>query len=204
LVLDSSFDHDRAKRKARPAAVLALAGLLLGGCAATSVVNGLTPEDDFRLVADIRYGPEPRQALDIYLPTRTPLRRTPLVFVYGGAWERGDKADYLFVGQAFAELGYATVVPDYRLYPDASFPDFVDDVAAAVTTALGRLGKAACLDARRVVLVGHSAGAHTAALLALDPDYLARAGAIEPAALVGLAGPYDLPLDDPLVVGKFD
>ena len=89
-------------------------------------------------------------------------------------------------------------IPDYRLYPEVRFPTFVADGAAAVAWVrrnVGGFGGAP----RQIHLMGHSAGAHIAALLALDRRYLAAAG-VEPGTLesfVGLAGPYDfLPLTD--------
>lgn len=179
--------------------------LLLGGCQATSVLNGLTPDDNYRLVGDTPYGPSPRQRFDLYLPNIPSPHRGIVVFVYGGAWDSGDKDQYRFVGQAFAELGYITAIPDYRLFPQATFPDFVDDVAQSIAAIGDHLPAGSCANGSRIILVGHSAGAYTAALLATDPWYLEHhAAGIAADALIGLAGPYDLPLDDPLVVGKFD
>lgn len=209
-MLSSIYHLFRNRKPGRHGAIAALAlavlaALLGAACQPTKVLNGLTPKADFTLQRDIAYGPHPRQVFDLYLPSRGPVRRTPVVFVYGGAWTSGDKDQYLFVGQAFAELGYVTLIPDYRLYPEAAYPDFVDDVAAAVAAAGDLAGLDDCPDPARVVLAGHSAGAHTAALLAFDSRYWARRdAAVEVAALIGLAGPYDLPLQDPLVAGKFD
>ena len=55
-----------------------------------------------------------------------------MMFIYGGGWNDGAKADYAFVGHAFASRGFVTVVPDYRLVPQVRFPDFVDDCALAL------------------------------------------------------------------------
>jgi acetyl esterase/lipase len=84
------------------------------------------------------------------------------------------------------------VVPDYRLYPAVRFPGFMQDAARAVAwsrAAARGLGA----DPDRIVLMGHSAGAQIAALLATDPRYLEAAG-VPPRAIagvVGLSGPYD-------------
>ena len=107
------------------------------------------------------------------------------------AGERANGATYRFVGEAFAARGYTVVIPDYRLYPQARFPDFVEDAAAAVRWVqrnIAALGG----DPDRIVLVGHSAGAHIAALVALDRSYLDVVGVPEHAIAgwVGLAGPY--------------
>ncbi|PTM60104.1 alpha/beta hydrolase [Phreatobacter oligotrophus] len=146
---------------------------------------------------DIAFGPHPRQMLDIYLPSG-PVARAPVAFfIYGGSWSSGDKGTYGFVGDAFASRGYVTVIADYRLVPEVRFPAFIEDGAAALATVrriIGRYGG----DADRLHLLGHSAGAYNAMMLALDPRYLARAGAPRSAirAAAGLSGPYDfLPLD---------
>lgn len=185
------------------AAFLLLTGLT--GCQPTFVINQLTPRDGFVLERDLVYGSDPRQQLDLYVPTGRPANRAVVVFVHGGGWDSGDKGQYLFVGEAFTSLGYITAIPNYRLHPQVQFPDFVDDVARAVA-ALDRLLPArTCASPIEVIITGHSAGAHMAAMLATDPVYLARNGAdVDLRAFIGIAGPYDLPLDDPVVVGKFD
>lgn len=189
----------------RPAALALLVIALLTGCDATTLVNVATPSDGYELRAGIDYGSDPRQRMDLYIPATRPLRQTVVVFVYGGAWRSGERSDYRFVGQALTELGYIAVIPDYRLYPDAVFPAFVDDVADATAAIPASLADLPCAGDWQFVIAGHSSGAHTSALLATDPTYLAqRSPTMRPAALIGLAGPYDLPLDDPLVVGKFD
>ncbi len=114
-----------------------------------------------------------------------------VVFWYGGSWQRGSKSDYRFVGAALAERGFITVLPDYRLYPDVKFPDFLDDAAHAVAWVQQHAQEFGG-DPHRMVLMGHSAGAHTAAFLALNRDFLAKRGAKPEwiAGLVGLSGPY--------------
>jgi acetyl esterase/lipase len=121
------------------------------------------------------------------------------VFFYGGSWNRGERADYRFVGEALASRGVLTLVADYRLYPEVRYPAFLEDGAQAVALALrdaSRWGG----DAKRVFVVGHSAGAYNAAMLALDGRWLKAAGRqpSELAGWVGLAGPYDfLPIVNP-------
>lgn len=176
----------------------------LAACQPVRVLNGLTPRDTFSLKEDLSYGPSERQKLDIYLPEGRPVKEVVLVFIYGGSWESGSKDEFLFVGEAFARLGYVTVIPDYRLYPEAVFPEFVDDLALGIAQ-LDRLLPSGCPSGRELVLMGHSAGGHMAAILATDPKYLERNGAgnVQIRALIGLAAPYDLPLDHELVVEKF-
>jgi acetyl esterase/lipase len=164
--------------------------LFLQGCAFT-LVNWTTPNSGYSRVETLSYGSHSRQALDIY-HAAGPDRREPLVvFFYGGGWEGGSKDDYKFVAQAFASEGYTVAIPDYRIYPDVTFPAFVKDAAAAVAKVRRQFPD------RPLVLVGHSSGAHQAAMLVTDTDYLQDVGVRRSAirAWVGLSGPYDfLPL----------
>lgn len=191
----------------------ALCALLLAACSPTSALNTVVPSGSYHKVDDIAYGEHARQTMDVYLPSDGPLKQAVMVFVYGGSWEDGDKQDFEFIGQAFARLGYVTVVPNYRVYPDVEFPDFIHDIAKALAILpeqferadiLQHLPEQQCVSGRQVILAGHSAGAHTAALIATDPQYLAEQQAeVELLALIGLAGPYDLPLEHERVKDKF-
>jgi len=135
--------------------------------------------------------------LDVYAPAERQGALPVIVFIYGGSWRSGDKDDYEFLGAALASRGFVTVLPDYRLVPEVRFPDFVGDCAAAVRWVEDHAGEYGG-DPRRVVLVGHSAGAYNAIMLALAGDYL-RAAGVDASAIrgaVGLAGPYDfIPFD---------
>lgn len=150
--------------------------------------------------ADIPYGTDARQKLDVYMPkpgqddsSSAAPARPVVIFWYGGSWERGSKSDYRFVGAALADRGYVTVLPDYRLYPEVKFPGFLDDAAHAVAWVQQHAQEFGG-DPHRIVLMGHSAGAHTAAYLALNHEFLAKRGANPDwiAGLVGLSGPYVL------------
>lgn len=139
---------------------------------------------------DVSYGALDRQKLDVYLPKdRKP--RAVIVFFYGGGWTTGSRRLYRLLGSALTGRGYAVVIPDYRLYPAARFPDFVEDAALAlkwVEDNRSRFSRAP------IFVMGHSAGAHIGALLALDARYL-RAHGIEPSTIrgfIGIAGPYTL------------
>ncbi|MES2441990.1 MAG: alpha/beta hydrolase [Pseudomonadota bacterium] len=169
-----------------------------------TVFNALMPKEwgSRRVAAGVRYGEDPRQALDVYAPRRGGGPWPVIVFFYGGAWDSGHRQGYGFVGRALATKGFVVAVPDYRLVPQVRYPGFVRDGAAAVRWArqhAGRFGG----DGDRLVLAGHSAGAYIAAMLALDPEWL---GADRDAVrgLMGLAGPYDfLPLDDSASIAAF-
>lgn len=185
--------------------VLLLVLIGLTACQPAFLVNQLTPRDGFVVERDLVYGPDPRHRLDLYIPTARPLKQAVVVFVHGGGWDSGSKDQYLFIGQAFSSLGYITAIPNYRLYPQVQFPGFVDDVARSIAALRPLLSDEACRGDLKVILAGHSAGAHTAALLVTDGRFLTRNRVdVDLRAFIGLAGPYDLPLDDPAVVGKFD
>ncbi|EGN75454.1 esterase/lipase [Idiomarina sp. A28L] len=185
-------------------AVILLLVALLSACQPLTVLNSVVPAGAYSLESDIDYGSDARQSMDLYLPADGHYNEHVLVFVYGGAWDQGSKEQFEFVGQAFARLGYITLIPNYRLYPDAEFPAFVSDVAMAIGEMRNHLPKS-CNLGSSIILAGHSAGAHTAALLAADNQYLNQnnAGDIEIAALLALSGPYDLPLDHERVREKF-
>lgn len=183
--------------------LMALAATLTAAFNPASVLNLLAPLGGVTREIDIRYGTDPRQRLDLYLPKDT--ANAPVaVFIYGGSWQRGAKETYLFAAAALARRGIVVVVPNYTLYPDAGFPRFLEDAAAATAwTADWARRNAGGTSADRLVLMGHSAGAHIAAMLAYDARWLAPHG-LDPrrnlAGLVGLAGPYDfLPIKDPIV-----
>ncbi|MBC7168109.1 alpha/beta hydrolase [Phenylobacterium sp.] len=177
--------------------VLGVAALALGACSPLTAFANLTPTDPSRkLAGDVAYGPDPRQALDVYAPAEGQGPWPVAVFFYGGSWEDGRRQDYGWVGRALAAEGFLTVVPDYRLHPQVRFPAFLEDGAGAVAWAANNAERFGG-DPQRIVLAGHSAGAYNAVMLALDEDYLKSAG-VDPQrirAVAGLAGPYDfLPL----------
>jgi acetyl esterase/lipase len=166
----------------------------LAGCSPLGAINALVRSDTYRLGADVAYGTLPRQMLDVYTPvTAAPAAGWPVVvFFYGGFWTSGERADYKFVGAALAERGVLTLVADYRLYPEVSYPDFLVDSAKALAYGMEH---AAALggDPKRVFVMGHSAGGYNAAMLALDPRWLAATGHApgELRGWIGLAGAYE-------------
>jgi len=173
--------------------------LALAGCSALGAFNAVVPQDGgARLVAhDVAYGPDPRQTLDIYAPAAGARGARIIVFVYGGSWNSGNKEDYSFAAKAFASRGFVTAVFDYRLVPQVRYPAFVEDSASAVAF-IYRHARAYGGDPKRLYLVGHSAGAYNAMMVALAPRFLAGEGLSNTVirAVAGLSGPYDfLPLD---------
>ncbi len=156
----------------------------------SALFNALVSERSVIVARGLAYGPLERQKLDIYSPEAGRENRGVVIFYYGGGWRSGERAMYRFVGAALAARGFTAVIPDYRLYPAAAFPDFMEDAALAYGFVDRHLNAGA--EKLPVALMGHSAGAYIAALLALDPEYLDRdaPGAPRPAVVVGLAGPY--------------
>jgi acetyl esterase/lipase len=176
-----------------------LAGLL-GGCSPAGLLNATVSRRGFTREADIAYGPDPRQRLDLYRPDKPRADGKTVIFFYGGSWDTGSKNDYLFVAQALTANGYTVVIPDYRLYPAVRFPAFVDDGARVVRWTADRVGT------DKVFVMGHSAGAHIALLLAANTPYLATAGVdrTKLGGAIGLAGPYDfLPLKSAKLIDIF-
>ena len=162
------------------------------GFSAADLLNLWKPIGAWEREQALRYGPGPRQHLDVYRPRHA--RGAPLiVFFYGGSWQNGSRDLYPFLGTSFAAQGIVTVVPDYAVFPPARFPEFLQDGARAVAFARDR-ARAWGADPQRLVLMGHSAGAHIAAMLAFDPQWLAAVSMdahSDVAGLIGLAGPYD-------------
>ena len=170
----------------------------LAACSPLGIVNGLTPTDTYVASPGIAYGPGPRETLDVYQPRASAGPYPVVVFFYGGSWNDGERADYRFVGEALASHGIVTMVADYRLYPQVRYPDFLTDGARALAWARREAPRYGG-DPKRLFVMGHSSGAYNAAMLALDPRWLAAEG-LAPSVLagwVGLAGPYDfLPIEN--------
>ncbi|MDB5885805.1 MAG: alpha/beta hydrolase [Polaromonas sp.] len=172
---------------------------LLTACSGADVLNATVPSDTYRLTEALAYGPDARQLLDVYQPGDNPGNAPMVVFFYGGSWSSGERGDYRFVGEALASQGMVAVLADYRLSPAYRYPAFVQDSASAVRWAFDHAAEFGA-DSRRIFVMGHSAGAYNAAMVALDARWLAAVG-LSPARLagwIGLAGPYDfLPIGDP-------
>ncbi len=187
------------------AAVLA-ASLALSACSPLSLVNAVSPNGDVSATTALAYAPGERHMLDVYRPPAGAGRAPVIVFFYGGNWVSGSRGDYAFVGRALAARGFVVVVPDYRLYPEVRYPDFLDDSARAVAWTRREIA-AHGGDPERIFLMGHSAGAYNAAMLALDARWLGKQGQ-QPSSLrgwIGLAGPYDfLPIQNPTTRPVFD
>lgn len=150
------------------------------GLAALNALSAAPPEP---VVTDAAFGPHPRQRLDVFAPPGS--RPAPaVVFWYGGGWSSGSRRQYRFVAGTLVRRGLATVLPDYRLFPEAAWPAYPQDGAAAVAWVRANAARIG-VDPRRIALAGHSAGGHIALTLALDPRWLAAHG-IAPRDLAGV------------------
>jgi acetyl esterase/lipase len=184
------------QRRLQPV-LASLTAALLSACSATTALNTLEPRWGIKTTRNIEYASGPRGGLDVYAPRQIGPHTPVIVFIYGGGWDSGRKSEYAFVGDALASHGYLVVLPDYRIYPEAHYPEFLEDCAKAVRWAHDHAADYGA-DPHELFLIGHSAGAYNVAMLGLDPRWL-RAVGLEPdeslRGVVGLAGPYDfLPL----------
>ncbi len=169
----------------------ALLALIATGC--QSIGFGIANAGVSAPAASVVYDRERNLSLDLYRPAQSASGPAPVVvFLYGGSWRSGERGQYRFVGQRLAESGVLAIVADYRTFPRAVFPGFVEDAAGAVAWARVHAAEHGG-DPQRLYVAGHSAGAQIAALIGADARYLAPHG-MKPrdlAGVIGLSGPYD-------------
>jgi len=133
-----------------------------------------------------------KHKLDLYMP-KNKKDYPVLMFIHGGNWRMGDRSMYPPLGNRFAKMGIAVVVPSYRLMPMSQHPAQIEDVAAAFAWVYKNIAQYGG-DTKRIYIAGHSAGGHLVALLALDDLYLKKYD-IPPGAIRGVAalsGVYDV------------
>jgi acetyl esterase/lipase len=194
--------RDRPRRIVLFAALIALPS----ACAPVDILNATIPTGDLNVTHSVAYGPDPRQTLDIYVPKNAGDHAPVIIFFYGGTWQTGSKDDYLFAAQGLTRSGAIVIVPDYRLWPQVTFPGFIEDGAAATAWVAQNIARWHG-DPKSIFVAGHSAGAYIALMLALDRDYLDKVGVpgSRLAGAIGLSGPYDfLPLTRPDVKRIFE
>jgi acetyl esterase/lipase len=177
--------------------VVAIALLALIACAPAALesagLNALSSNAGLDGItrSNQQYGTLERQRLDVYQPKNSTLRPV-IVFTYGGGFKQGSKDEYSFVAEAFSSLGYVTVIYDYRLYPQVTWPVYLEDGALAVAWVSKEIAKYGG-DPNRILIAGHSAGAYITAMLAVNPTYLRAAnvpdGTIK--AALTFSGPYE-------------
>lgn len=134
-----------------------------------------------RILKDVIYGNGQidRQRLDVYLPEGE--TKALLVYFHGGGLEAGSKEEVTFLN-GLVEKGMGLIVPNYRLYPAAQYPEFILDAAAAAKWAAEY--RDAHLPSTRLFLSGSSAGAYLAMMLCFDERYL-QAHNLHPDAFAG-------------------
>ena len=111
---------------------------------------------------DVRYGDGAGETLDAFAAARP---RSPIVvFIHGGYWKAMDKSQHSFVVPALRDLGAAVVVPNYALAPKVGIPDITLQMVRAVAWSW-RHARTLGGDARRIVVMGHSAGGQLAAMM---------------------------------------
>ncbi len=163
---------------------------LLSSCAKTGlhVINNFAKSGQFETHKNIDYG---SQKLNLYVPKGKTITAT-VIYFYGGCWGQCssyNKDDYLFVAETLTKQGYAVVIPDYRKYPNVKIDAILDDAKAATLWTLRNKEKYG-IKSDNVFVMGHSAGAHLAAMLVDDETILGdKLNQIN--GFIGLAGPYD-------------
>lgn len=175
--------------------------VLLSGCSAVQLVNSVSKVYSVEVQTDLAFGSNSRDKMDIYRPTEPPSanKQTPVVvFFYGGSWNRGEKSEYEFVGRKLASMGYIVAIPNYRIYPEVVYPDFLKDGAKAVKVFLDELNSntySPYNPAKQLIFMGHSAGAYNAAMIAMDDRWLGRENLNRRElvkGLIGMAGAYNI------------
>lgn len=174
----------------------------LGGCSAVQVINSVSKIHGATVQENIAFDSNPRLTLDLYLPSppnpEAQVNTPVIVFFYGGSWNRGEKSEYEFVGRRLASLGYIAAIPNYRVYPEAKYPQFLEDGAKASAKVLQLLSSPqyqAYKPDNRLIMMGHSAGAYNAAMLAMDDRWLGRENVNRNNSikgLIGMAGAYNI------------
>ena len=155
------------------------------------VINRLAKSGDFEVYLDMVYGDNAENKLDIYIPIKEPIKAT-IVFFYGGCWgncTNYTKSDYLFVADTLSKQGYAVVIPDFRQYPNVKFDAIIQDTSVAVKWTIKHI-KDYGVENDKIFLMGHSSGAHIAAMLADNEQFLGKQ-LPHIKGFIGLAGPYD-------------
>lgn len=145
---------------------------------------------NYLMANEYKYGQHTRQLLDVYPAKDGPTGAPIIIFFHGGSWQGGDKSGYKFMGKALTKLGSTVVIPNYRLYPEVKFPSFIEDGALAVAWVAKEYPSS------KIVLMGHSAGAHIASILAFDEEYLMKVGVAKDkvSGFIGISGPYNFTL----------
>ena len=171
---------------------------------ASQTLNRCTSRRSFELQHNLAYGLKARQRLDLYRARQPRLSRPLLVFVHGGSWAHGNKADYVFLAESFTREGFDVAIINYHLAPQHIFPSYIDDLVLALNY-LHQQQAQFQISTENLVLMGHSAGSFNVMSALYHPqsyDLACREGI---KAVVGVTGPYHFDYkDDPLCADAFD
>ena len=171
--------------------VTALCALFGRGRSPAMFLNLLAPRSGYSVERGIAYGDLKRNRLDLYRPLKVEANAPGILFFYGGGFVAGRRSEYRIVGEAFSSLGFVSAVADYRIFPEAKYPNFLEDAAKAVVKFRALLaengGDADCL-----FVAGHSAGAYISVMLAANPRFLEAEGGARSwfRGVIGIAGAY--------------
>jgi arylformamidase len=147
---------------------------------------------------DLRYGPNPKETLDLFLPAGR--ARGTLLFVHGGYWRALDKADHSFVAEPFVAQGIAVAVANYDLCPQVTVATIVEEIRRCVAWIVHE-GAAHGAEPQNLVVSGHSAGGHLAAAMLATPASAFGGGRHPVAGAVSVSGVHDLA---PMVLASFN
>lgn len=124
-----------------------------------------------KTIKAIAYGNYPENVFDAYLPENSGF--DTIIWFHGGGFQSGGRNEAYFA-EDFADKGYALFAVDYRMYPNAKFPDFIEDGAAAVAFIKEHIAEYG--GNGTVYVSGQSAGAYLTMMLCLNKEYLKNAG----------------------------
>lgn len=185
---------------------LLLSVAAVAGCSSIlfTGLNAVSPDAELAQTRGIVFDRNLDLKLDIYRP-KDASDAPVIVFYYGGRWEFGKREDYRWFGEALARHGFVAIVPDYRKYPQVKLDGFMTDAAKALAWSFEHAAEFGG-DPNELFVMGHSAGAHLALMLATNAQWLAphHIKPIRIAGAIGLAGPYNfLPLTEDDMIGMF-
>ncbi|MEO6076126.1 MAG: alpha/beta hydrolase [Dokdonella sp.] len=185
---------------------LLLSVVAVAGCSSIlfTGLNALSPDGELVEARGITFDRSLDLKLDIYRP-KNASNAPVVVFYYGGRWEFGKRADYRWFGEALARNGFVAILPDYRKYPQVKFDGFMTDAANALAWSFQHAAEYGG-DSDQLFVMGHSAGAHLALMLATNAQWMAphQIATTRLAGAVGLAGPYNfLPLKEDDLIDMF-
>ena len=148
----------------------------------TSYANFFQNLDIFRAkntIRNIAYGPNTLQKLDVYLPQSNPPNQklTPiLIIVHGGAWHIGDKSHQGLIQHKatyWNQQGWIVISVNYRLVPKATVQQQTQDIADALNFVQKNASNWQA-DSHKIMIMGHSAGAHLVTLLSTHPEWISN------------------------------